>query len=249
MKKNKKYVLIAGAGDVGKSLAQILKKKYNIYFIDRNYSGKFSNINFDVLHICFPYNKKFINSTVLYIKQFKPRLTIINSTVAVGTTQKIIKRVKSQAVVHSPIIGDHNKLTLGISTFTKIIGAGNSYYARCVSDHFKSVGFKTQIFKDAKTTELGKLLLTTQFALNIAFHQEMKRMCDKTDIDFDKTINQIKKIFNAGYFKIRPNVVLPNLFPGKISGSCLMQNIEILHQYYQSEFLVAIKNSDDKKKK
>lgn len=249
MKNNKKNVLIAGAGDVGKSLAQALNVKYKVYFIDRNSSGNFSNIKFDVLHICFPYDKEFIDSTAGYIEKFRPHLTIINSTVAVGTTRKVIKRVKNQAIVHSPIIGDHNKLALGISTFIKIIGAENNYYARCASDHFRSVGLKTQIFKDSKTTELGKLFLTTQFALNIAFHQEMERMCKKSDIDFDKTVNQIKKIFNSGYYKIRPNVVLPDLFPGKINGSCLMQNIEILHQYYQSEFFKTIKKSDDKKKK
>jgi len=249
MARNKKNVLIAGAGDVGKSLAQILNKKYNIYFLDQNSLNKFADTGFDVLHICFPYNENFINEIIKYIKNFKPSLTIIDSTVAVGTTQKIIKHIQKKAVVHSPVIGDHNKLTLGISTFAKTIGADSSYFAKQASNHFRSVGINTKIFNDSRITELGKLLLTTQFALNITFHQEMERMCKKLEIDFAGAVNQMKDIFNTGYYKIRPNVVMPNLFPGKIGGSCLMQNIEILQKNYQSKFLKVIKTSNDKKKK
>lgn len=249
LKKMKNNILIAGAGDVGKTLASILGKKYAVHFVDLRSSKNIDILKIDVLHICFPYNKHFIRNASAYIQKFKPRITIINSTVAVGTTSRIIRQIHSQAVVHSPVIGDHSKLALGISTFTKAIGAKNKYYGQKASNHFKFAGLKTKVFSDSKTTELGKLLLTTQFALNIAFHQEMERMCKKTDVDFDKTVQQFKSIFNDGYCKIRPNVVMPNLFPGKIMGTCLMQNIEILKEHNQSEFLKAIEASNDKKKK
>lgn len=247
--KNKKITLIAGAGDVGKALANVLRIKYAVHFIDLRSSKSRDWGRVDVLHICFPYSKHFVRDTLVYIENLKPRITIINSTVAVGTTDKITRKTKGESIVHSPIIGDHNKLTLGISTFTKTIGAKSSYYGREASKHFKSAGLKTVVFSDPKTTELGKLLLTTQFALNIAFHQEMKRMCKKTNVNFDKTVREFKLIFNDGYCKIRPNVIMPNLFPGKIMGTCLMQNIEILKESNQSEFLKNIKASNDKKKK
>ena len=247
--KNKKNILIAGAGDVGKALANVLQKKYAVRFIDLRSSKSKGWGKVDVLHVCFPYSKHFVQDVLVYINNLKPRITIINSTVAVGTTDRIIRQIKNKSVVHSPIIGDHNKLTLGVSTFTKIIGAKSNYYGRQASKHFELAGLKTVVFSDPKTTELGKLLLTTQFALNIAFHQEMERMCEKTNVNFDKTVREFKTIFNDGYCKIRPNVIMPNLFPGKIMGTCLMQNIEILREIGQSEFLKNIKVSNDKKKK
>ena len=247
--KNKKNILIAGAGDVGKALASVLKTKYTVHFVDLRSSKSTDRIKVDVLHVCFPYSKHFVQDTLTYINNLKPRITIVNSTVAVGTTSEITRQAKSKSIVHSPVIGDHNKLTLGVSTFTKTIGAKSSYYGGQASKHFELAGLKTVVFSNPETTELGKLLLTTQFALNIAFHQEMERMCKKANVNFDKTVREFKSIFNDGYCKIRPNVVMPNLFPGKIMGTCLMQNIEILREIGQSEFLKNIKASNDKKKK
>lgn len=249
MKNSKKNIIIAGAGDVGKNLAKVIKGKYNIYFIDRKLPINIPDRPVEILHICFPYNNHFIKNATSYIKKYRPRLTIINATVAVGTTRQIMHHTKSPAVLHSPVIGDHNKLAQGILTFKKAIGAESRYYAQRASVHFNQAGIKTVFLGKPEVTELGKLLLTTQFALNIAFHQEMERMCQKENIDYTKTIKCFKQIFNEGYEKIRPNVIMPNLFPGKIEGSCLMQNIEILKTFYQSDFFSAIKKSNNKKKK
>ncbi len=243
----KKNILIIGAGDVGKTLAKALENYYNVFLLDKKIKNDFTNKCFEIIHICYYYDEKFIPSTIEYIDKFKSSLVIINSTVAVGTIDKIILKTGFKAIVHSPIIGDHDNLLLGIKTFTKPIGSSSIYYGQKTSKHFRKAGIKTKLFNDPKITELGKLLLTSQFALNISYHQEMERIAQKGDIKFSKAVNQMKSIFNEGYSKIRPNVILPNLFPGKIQGKCLMQNLKILDEFYQSDFSNLIKKSNNKK--
>lgn len=245
--KRKNNVLVIGIGDVGNALIKALKKNYKVYTADKNTKPDPRLHDFAIMHICFSFDKNFIASCKKYIEIYNPKLTIINSTVAVGTTREIINKTGQKSVVHSPVIGDHNALYKGIKTFTKIIGATDKKNALLAAKHFRSIGLNTKIFNSPETTELAKLLLTTQFALNIAFHQEMERMCHKFGTDFAETINTAKHIYNNGYSKIRPNVIMPDLFPGKIRGSCLMQNIAILEKQYKSAFFQAIKNSNDKK--
>lgn len=247
MTKKQNNTLIIGAGDVGNALALVLKKNHKIFVVDKRIKEKHLDKKFSIMHICFPFDKSFINSCQEYIRVYKPSLTIINSTVAVGTTEEIAKKTRT-AVVHSPVIGDHNNLYEGIKNFTKTIGATDKRWGQKATRHFHKAGLKTKTFNSPKITELGKVLLTTQFALNIAFHQEMERVCKKYGVDFSKTATDFKIIFNNGYSKIRPNVVMPNLFPGKIGGSCLMQNIRILEKQYRSDFFKAIQKSNDRKK-
>ena len=44
----------------------------------------------DIMHVCFPFQiKDFVGETARYIELYHPALTVINSTVAVGTTRAI----------------------------------------------------------------------------------------------------------------------------------------------------------------
>jgi UDP-N-acetyl-D-mannosaminuronate dehydrogenase len=64
----------------------------------------------DVLQICIPVpNKnKFINIAKSYIQEYQPTLTIINSTVPIGTTAELHKQVGG-LIAHSPCRGVHKK--------------------------------------------------------------------------------------------------------------------------------------------
>ena len=83
-------VLVIGLGEIGKPLYDIIKESghYRTYGYDidrKKIPVEQDNIpeEIDILHICYPCNEqdKFIDITVNYIKKFKPRLVIINSTV------------------------------------------------------------------------------------------------------------------------------------------------------------------------
>ena len=60
----------------------------------------------DVLHVCYPFQiEDFVGVTAGYIDRFKPKVTVINSTVAVGTTRQISERTGTD-VVNSPVRGN-----------------------------------------------------------------------------------------------------------------------------------------------
>ena len=102
---------ILGYGEVGQAIAKFYGKPL---IKDINRDDGLNGV--EILHVCIPYNNSFIKTVKGQIKKIKPKLTIIHSTVALGTTKKI-----GGAVVHSPVRGVHPKIYEGIKTFVKYI--------------------------------------------------------------------------------------------------------------------------------
>lgn len=228
--KNKINTGILGYGEVGQAMAKFYKNP-KIKDLDRDDRLK----GVKVLHICIPWNDNFVKIVKKEIKEIKPKLTIIHSTVALGTTKKI-----GGMIVHSPVRGIHPYLYQGIKTFVKYIGTDNKKAGRLAKEHFECLGIKTKIFMPSATTELGKLLDTSYYSLCIAWHNEMKKICDKAKVDFDEAVTDFNKTYNEGYKKLgKLNVIRPVLYPSKggIGGHCLIPNVEILKKYYKSKVL------------
>src|SRR5262245_43972888 len=101
-------VVIVGLGEVGKPLLEIMKSRYQTFGVDMNQPASISRC--DVMHICFPFlSGEFVGQVVEYIDQNRPALTVINSTVAPGTTRSIAVESRT-AVVHSPVRGKHARM-------------------------------------------------------------------------------------------------------------------------------------------
>ena len=116
----KETVLIVGLGEVGHTLFELFREsgKFDVYGFDidkkkmQEVVGEEKPENrIDVMHICYPCpdQEKFIETTLQYVGRFKPRLTIIDSTVPPGTTRKIHELAKI-SITHSPIQGTHKSL-------------------------------------------------------------------------------------------------------------------------------------------
>lgn len=239
---NKMRIGILGYGEVGQAIAKFYKNP-KIKDLKRDDGLK----GVKILHICLPWQENFVKIVKKEIKKIKPAITIIHSTVVPGTTRKI-----GGMVVHSPIRGMHPKLYPGIKTFVKYIGADNKKAGQLAKKHLESLAIKTKVFFPSITTEIGKLLDTSYYALCIAWHGEMKKICDKAGVDFDKAITDFNKTYNQGYKKLgKENVARPVLYPPKngISRHCLTQNAEILKKYHKSEALDLILKYKIKKKK
>jgi UDP-N-acetyl-D-mannosaminuronate dehydrogenase len=190
------------------------------------------------MHICYPFEiYDFVGETVQYIARYKPTLTIINSTVGVGTTRRIAADADAD-VVHSPVRGKHARMRDEMVSYTKFIGALNSVAAHNAARHFESSGFKTKILSSPETTELGKLAETTYFGMMIAWAQEVERYCDRTATNYDEVISLF------GEVKFFPPI---KYFPGIIGGHCVMRNIKILSRVDRSALLRAIEASNEKK--
>jgi UDP-N-acetyl-D-mannosaminuronate dehydrogenase len=255
MKQNQK-IGILGYGEVGQAIAKFYGSTGASTELSRMSSpqARIKDLNRDdglegaeVLHVCLPWSQNFVKIVKKEIKRIKPELTIVNSTVAPGTTRKI-----GGMVVHSPVRGVHPYLFLGIKTFVKYVGADNKKAGKAAQKHLESLGIKTRVFYPALTTEIGKLFDTSFYGLVIAWHGEMKKICDKYGIDFEQAVTDFNQTYNEGYLKLgKKNVVRPVLYPPKsgIGGHCIIENAKILKKYAKSRALDLILDYKPNKKR
>ena len=231
-------VVIIGLGEVGKPLLEIMKNRYQTFGVDINQPASISRC--DVMHICFPsQNGQFVRQVVEYIHRYLPALTVINSTVAPGTTRSIAVE-SGTAVVHSPVRGKHVRMQEEMLHYTKFIGALDLQSGQRAIEHFEGVGMKTKLLTPPEASEIAKLTETTYFGLLIAWAQEVERYCTKLGANYDEVVSFYDEI------KFFPSV---KYFPGEIGGHCVMPNIAILRQRFSSGLLEAIVKSNTLKQK
>lgn len=225
--------LIIGMGEIGSSLYNVLKKEYQVDTFDIKkdiilYSGQA-----DILHICFPYSDTFENQVKHYIREHKPKYTVVHSTVPPGTCDRL-------GVIHSPCIGIHPHLEKSLTTFTKFIGGIEASH---VADYFRRAGMKVYIVDKAESTELMKILDTTFYALCIEYFKDIKTQCEKLDVPFELW-TVYNENYNRGYEKLGyPEYVRPNLTPimKKQGGHCTLPNCELI----DTDFTRLIKKLND----
>jgi len=231
-------VIIVGLGEVGQPLLEIMKGRNRTFGVDINQPAPVSQC--DVMHICFPFkNGNFVRQVLEYINQYRPALTIINSTVAPGTTRRIA--VESGAtVVNSPVRGKHARMQDEMLRYVKFIGALDAQSGQCAAEHFGKAGMKTKLLSSPEATEIAKLSETTYFGLLIAWAQEVERYCRNLGADYDEVVSFYDEI------KFFPSVKYSS---GVIGGHCVMPNIAILLQQFPSGLLDAIVKSNELKQK
>ena len=233
----KKKVVVVGLGEVGKPLLKLISQHQEVVGVDITPPEQ-PVTGVGVLHLCFPFEiKDFVGECARYIAMFKPDLTIINSTVGVGTTRAVAQR-SGAAVVHSPVRGKHIRMLEELSHYVKFIGALEPAAGQAARAHFESLGMKTRVLSSPEATELAKLTETTYFGLLIAWAQELERYCDKSGANYDELVAFYEEI------KFFPPV---KYTPGIIGGHCVMPNIEILSQFEHSPILKAIRSSNQSK--
>ncbi len=242
----KDTVGILGYGEIGSALAAFYK---NPKIKDLKRDDDLSGV--DVLHVCIPWSDNFVAILEKEIRHIKPKITIIHSTVVPGTTKKLTSTFYGM-VVHSPVRGVHPHLHKGIKTFVKYIGADSKRAGQMAKKHLESLGIKTKVFFPSISTELGKILDTTYYGLCIAWHGEMKKMCDSMHVNFDQVVTDFNTTYNEGYAKLgKHNVVRPVLLaPSKyIGGHCVVPNTKLLKKYFSSPAIDLILQYDINQKR
>ena len=236
MDKNKQIV-IAGLGEVGKPLYQLISQYRETVGID--VGTPLDGVReVEILHICFPFQvKDFIGEVARYVELFRPELVVINSTVAVGTTRAVAERT-GVPTVNSPIRGKHARMFEELQKYTKFVGASDPAAGQQAVRHFQSAGLKTKLLTSPEATELAKLTETTYFGLMIAWAQELERYCDRSGANYEEIISFYEEI------RFFPSV---KYFPGVIGGHCVMPNIEILRDFDDSMILQSIETSNQMK--
>jgi UDP-N-acetyl-D-mannosaminuronate dehydrogenase len=229
----KDKVVVAGLGEVGKPLFQLVSERHDAIGVDVEPVEGVTDV--DVLHVCYPFQiADFIGETARYIGIYRPALTIVNSTVTVGTTRAIADRTGA-AVVNSPVRGKHARMLDELRMYTKFIGATDPAAARQAAAHFESLGLATKTLPSPEATELAKLAETTYFGVMIAWAQDLERYCDRFGQDYGDIVSFYDEI------KFFPPV---KYYPGVIGGHCVMQNIKLLSAAGHSSMLEAVRASN-----
>ncbi len=210
--------LIVGEGEVGKSLYNVLKEAHECHIRGVD-PLEVSDI--EVLNICFPYSEHFVDEVIKYQAEYTPKLTIIHSTVPVGTSRLL-------GAVHSPIHGKHPNLEGGIRTFVKYVGGDQAPEAY---DYLVKAGIDAMIVDNAETSELSKIYCTTQYGLNIIVMKEIMEKCKEYGANFDQAYRNWNEYYNNGYRQMGMGhfrrYVLEHM-PGRIGGHCVINNAKIL---------------------
>ena len=232
----KKSTLIIGLGEVGGPLLTVLQRRHP-GTIGIDIEPALVNTQIDIMHVCFPFvsQDQFQDAVASYARKYTPEVIVINSTVVPGTT-RAIEVVCGIPCVYSPIRGKHSKMLDELCTYVKFVAGTSATATERVLEHFKSAGMRSETMSSPETLELAKLLETTYFGLLIAWAQEMNRFAQDVNADYQ----EIGQFFREVSYL--PGVLFQ---PGHIGGHCVMPNIELLQQQFQSDFLSAIKTSND----
>ena len=251
----KEIVLVVGLGEIGRTLFELLKEtdSFTVYGLDLDDAKMYATHQdqsklpqkIETMHVCLPCKNQdsFVATVASYVKQFKPDLLIINSTVPPRTTKKVQQSCKC-LVAHSPARGVHKSpehMKWEMKRWTKYVGGVDAKAAKATCKHFEQMGLKVKTLKSCAETELAKLFETTYRAWMIACFQEMHRISRASGVDFDDVVD-----FLEDTHRIRLD--RPIMFPGFIGGHCLIPNTELLLQSYDSEFLRLILKSNQKRR-
>ena len=242
-----KTVLIVGLGEVGMALYEIINEsnQCEVYGLDL-----VINLNqqipakVDIMHICYPYNgDRFIKSVIQYVDLYNPNLLIINSTIKPRTISEIAKRCQCK-IVFSPVFGTHRGKEYfkeEIKYYGKFVGGINEESTKLAMEHFNEVNISTIKVKSPLEAEIIKLYCTTYYGMLISLSQEFHRFSRVVGANYEDVVKGICYLHSKAFNK-------PPAYPDVIGGHCVLPNIDIILECYDSDLLKLLLKSNEKRK-
>ena len=109
-------------------------------------------------YISRPFSDKFINVTMNYAKDFKPRLTFIHLTVTPRTTRKIYDKIKI-LIAYTPVRGKHPNIKRHLLFWTKWVATLPLDDLENAANHPGDAGLKSKAtWKPARIVRTSKTL-------------------------------------------------------------------------------------------
>jgi len=201
---------IVGQGFVGLALKAGFEKHYDLEAYDK-YDGFKSTIQLhdmvaecDVIFVCVPTpmdedgscHTDIVESVVKEIDDWTKRkgkidrpIVVIKSTVPPGTTDRLHKKYKNIDVIFNPEFLTEATFIEDFKNQNRIILGGIRRGTNKLRQVYSKVFPRTTIVKTgAKHAEMVKYFTNCFLATKVSFANEMKMLCDKLDIDYDKVV-------------------------------------------------------------
>lgn len=230
--------LVIGKGQIGSALYENIKGVFECYIRDVE---DLPLDGVEVLHICFPDSDEFVSFVKSYQNQYKPNLTIIHSSILPGKSKEL------GDVVYSPMRGRHPKLATEMKLFAKFV-SGDPISVGKAAEYLSRCGFEVRISDSPETLELVKLLSNIHMGLEVAWAQEVKRICEKFSANYSTYLDW-EDTYRKGYVLTGDvHLMRPIMSPKPIGGHCILQCTDILSQSFKSMAFDFIKASNEKAK-
>jgi len=226
--------VVAGLGEIGFPIYKLISKAIisvgfdtNPKLINNNEFKKFAKLKTSFLHVCIPYNAKFIDNVVALNKKFEPEVIVLHSTISPYTTKKLQQRL-SVPVIYSATRGIHKRMLFDLKRYTKFFAIiANAPRAKWASSSYsklmKKCGVKTKNMSDPITLELAKIIVDTSYygwLINYAQLSNLIAIQHKVNYaEMWSFADEIQKFLGNR----------PKLFPGFIGGHCVIPNLELMH--------------------
>ena len=150
----------------------------------------------------------------------KGTILVIESTVSPGTMDKFVRPIVEKRgfkigedihLVHAPERIIPGNMVYELQNNSRTIGADNLEVGQIVREWYKSFCMGDIVVTDIKTAELSKVVENTFRDINIAFANELSRICRRENMD----VYELIKIANK-----HPRVNILNPGPG-VGGHCI----------------------------
>jgi len=226
--------VVAGLGEIGYPILKLLSKKQTTvgYDIDKNSTNKLKfktlqDTQTSFLHIAIPVTTKFDSNILELNKKFKPECIVIHSTISLGTTERIQKKL-SVPLIYSATRGVHKRMLKDIKRYMKFFAISKNapkkqWAIKTFSRKMKNCGVKTRQMSTPETLELGKILCDTSYlGWLINYAQLTNMIAIQYNIDYDEMWT-----FSDEIHKFLGN--RPKMYPGFIGGHCVIPNLDLMH--------------------
>ncbi|MEO9276529.1 MAG: NAD(P)-binding domain-containing protein [Nitrososphaera sp.] len=249
--KNKSFdkkILIIGLGQIGYSNAEYMTSlglKVDGYDISekavkqalkdgiiQNYSENFENYDYYIICISThnPENMfvPYLDGMYQIIQKIsvegkKGALVGIDSTITAGTCEKIIEILKHRLhVVHVPHrFYIHEKKEHGVCQTRVLGGCGTCCINEAIGFYGDKLNIPLHIVQSVRVAELTKTVENSYRFLEIAFAEELKMICDYTDVDFKELRESINTKWNIHILDARDG----------IGGHCLPKDSQMFLEF------------------
>jgi nucleotide sugar dehydrogenase len=168
----------------------------------------------------------------------KPFISV-ESTVTPGTCRKLAAMFKSVNLIHVPHrYWRENPIDYGVKQL-RVIGGIDEESLRKGIDFYERLGIPLHPVSSIELAELSKIVENSYRFVQIAFAEELKRICDERGLNFDELREACNTKWNVDILEAREG----------IGGHCLPKDIRYLLDFAESSLLRAAIDADRRYKK
>lgn len=206
----KKTIGIIGQGFVGSAIREGMQHAFNVetYDIDPAQPSTVESVTEmvdrvdDVIFVCLPTPMKkngrcdtrIVETAISDINDANKRLNknkiaVIKSTIEPGTTDRLNDRYSNVTVIFNPEFLTEANSFEDFKNQNRIIIGGPRPASTKVKTMYRRAFPEVPIIKTgANVAETVKYFINCFLATKVSFANEMKQVCDKIDVDFDKVV-------------------------------------------------------------